>query len=179
MNKAQTVPYGWAFVFKDVALRATFAFVKDLQFCFINIDTPAYEEMVQLRMHVLLEPIGIPHSYIDPVKETNDLLIGAYEDGRLIGGCILTKISDTTVQLRQMAVASSLQKKGIGTAILHFAENTARERGYHILMMHARDTVLPFYEKCGYQVAGEQFFEVGIAHHKMQKALVRNEGLLL
>jgi predicted GNAT family N-acyltransferase len=35
--------------------------------------------------------------------------------------------------------------------------------------MHARDTVLSFYEKCGYQISGEQFFEVGIAHHKMQK----------
>jgi len=39
------------------------------------------------------------------------------------------------------------------------------------LMMHARDPVLNFYKKCGYEIYGEQFFEVGIGHHKMQKVL--------
>lgn len=125
-------------------------------------------------MKVLLEPIGIPRNYIDPLKESGDLLIGAYADGQLVGCCILTRISDTTVQLRQMAVASFLQKKGVGAAILRFAEEQAREKGYHTLMMHARDSVVPFYEKCGYKIAGDQFFEVGIGHHQMQKELLQN-----
>jgi predicted GNAT family N-acyltransferase len=38
-------------------------------------------------------------------------------------------------------------------------------------MMHARDPVIDFYKKCGYLIAGEQFFEVGMGHHKMQKQL--------
>ena len=160
--------------FRDVAAQATFAFVNNLQFCLLRTGTPAYEQMISLRMAVLLEPIGIPCSYIDPVKEASDLLIGAYADGQLAGCCILTRVSDTTVQLRQMAVASFVQKKGVGAAILSFAEDKALENGYHTLVMHARDTVLPFYEKCGYKIAGEQFFEVGIGHHKMQKELLRN-----
>ncbi len=70
-----------------------------------------------------------------------------------------------------MAVETSQQQGGIGTAIVAFAEKTAKEKGYQKLMMHARDNVLEFYKKCGYQIAGEQFFEVGIAHHKMEKHL--------
>ncbi len=37
--------------------------------------------------------------------------------------------------------------------------------------LNARDTVIPFYEKCGYCVQGEGFTEVGIAHHTMTKHL--------
>ena len=128
--------------------------------------------MVNLRMKVLLDPIGIPRSYINPTKEKDDILIGAFENEVLIGCCILTHVNETTLQLRQMAVDNSLQKKGTGTAIISFAEEVAKEKGYQTVMMHARDTVMDFYKKNGYSISGEQFFEVGIGHHRMEKKLL-------
>ena len=142
-----------------------------LQFSLIDPRTPDYEAMVALRMEVLLNPIGIPRSYINADKEAGDLLIGAFQNRQLIGCCILTRVSETTVQLRQMAVAQSLQGQGIGAAILRFAEGLAFDRGYRILLLHARDNVVPFYRKSGYVPIGEPFFEVGIGHSKMQKQL--------
>ena len=127
--------------------------------------------MVDLRMKVLLDPIGIPRSYIDPEKERMDILIGAFEKDQLIGCCILTHVDEDTLQLRQMAVDHAIQKKGIGAAIVTYAEDVAKTKGYTTLMMHARDNVLGFYKRCGYQVDGQQFFEVGIGHHKMKKQL--------
>lgn len=146
--------------------------VNTLQFQIIEPFTALYEEMVDLRMAVLLDPVGIPRSYIDPQKETNDLLIGAYRNGLLTACCILTRLDATTVQLRQMAVALAAQKTGVGRQVLLFAERLASETGYQTLIMHARDKVIPFYQKCGYEISGDQFFEVGIPHHKMQKKLV-------
>lgn len=137
----------------------------------IQTTSPAYEAMIALRMKVLLDPIGIPRSYINPEKEASDILIGAFDEDKLIGCCILTHVDNDTLQLRQMAVDNSLQQKGIGATIVSFAESIAKERGYKILMMHARDNVIPFYQKCGYSISGEQFFEVGIGHHKMEKQL--------
>jgi GNAT superfamily N-acetyltransferase len=128
-----------------------------------------YEQMIGLRVHALLEPIGVPASYIDREKEKEDIFIGAFEDHLIRGCCILTKRNDEIIHLRQMAVLPGLQGKGIGTAIIHFAERIARDRNFKILMMHARDQVIGFYEKCGYVISGEQFFEVGIGHHKMEK----------
>lgn len=145
--------------------------MRDVQFHFIKVGTPAYEQMIALRMKVLLDPIGIPRTYIDPQKEAADLLIGAYENGQLVGCCILTILSDNMVQLRQMAVDTCLQNQGIGAALLYFAEGAARQSGFHRLVLHARDTVLWFYAKCGYRIAGEPFSEVGIGHHKMEKEL--------
>ena len=146
--------------------------VNPLQFYTITPLTAAYEEMANLRMKVLLDPIGIPRSYINPEKEAEDFLIGVYANGALVGCCILTKVDDTTVQLRQMAVAAAAQKSGIGRQVLSFAERLAREKGFSNMVMHARDTVIPFYQKCGYCINGSRFFEVGIPHHKMQKNLL-------
>ena len=49
--------------------------------------------------------------------------------------------------------------------------NAVKEKGYKIVMIHARDVVIPFYLKCGYRIADEGFEEVGIPHHKMEKQL--------
>lgn len=138
----------------------------------IECGSKEYEQMVQLRLTVLLNPIGIPASYISREKEMDDILIGAFNSSEMIGCCILSKINNDVLQLRQMAVARELQGKGIGAAIVSFAENVARKKGYKILMMHARDSVLSFYEKCGYTIDGEQFNEVNIPHHKMKKELL-------
>lgn len=134
-------------------------------------DSPEYKDMVALRLNVLLRPIGIPESYINPEKEASDLLVGAFEGPMLIGCCVLTPHDTDLVQLRQMAIQPEFQGKGVGAAVVAFAEKTARERGFSRLMMHARDTVIPFYEKNGYTIAGEPFTEVGIGHHRMEKVL--------
>src|SRR5437868_3454596 len=77
-----------------------------------------YEQMVQLRIKELLDPIGIPGSYIQPAKEKEDLLIGAFEENELVGCCILTKINEHTIQLRQMAVRNAHRGRRIGAAII-------------------------------------------------------------
>ena len=130
-----------------------------------------YEEMIALRVEALLSPIGIPATYIVPEDEKDDIFIGAFENEKIIGCCVLTNKENTIVQLRQMAVHPSCQSKGIGAAILNFAEEIARERGFKILMMHARNPVIEFYKKSGYEITGEEFFEVGMGHHQMQKQL--------
>ncbi len=75
------------------------------------------------------------------------------------------------VRLRQMAVLNDLQGKGIGRALMNFAENLARDRGYKIVRMHARNNAVGFYEKMGYKVKGDQFIEITIPHYVMEKEL--------
>lgn len=135
--------------------------------------TVEYDQMVQVRIQSLLEPIGVPSSYIQPEKEKDDIFIVAFLNGKIIGCCVLTHVNVKTVQLRQMAVLEEYRGRKIGNAIIEFAEKTAREKGYSILMMHARDPVREFYKKAGYETEGEQFFEVGMGHHRMQKTLNR------
>ena len=130
-----------------------------------------YQKMVQLRMEILRKPLGLSFTKDELDKEINDILIAAFDDDLMLGCCILTKIDDRRIRLRQMAVQKNLQGKGIGESIIHFAENIARDKGFKILMMHARDTAIGFYEKYGYTIKGEQFEEVKTKHHVMEKRL--------
>jgi predicted GNAT family N-acyltransferase len=137
----------------------------------IKHNSNEYDQMITLRITQLLEPIGIPASYIEKEKEQHNLLIGAFENDEIIGCCVLTPKDNTLIQLRQMTVRQDYRGKNIGAAIVEFAEEVAKENNFSVLMMHARDPVINFYKKCGYEIEGDQFFEVGMGHHKMQKQL--------
>lgn len=127
--------------------------------------------MVNLRMEILRKPLGLSFDAADLEKEKEDVLMGAFEDEKLLGCCLLTRMDQHTMRLRQMAVPNSMQGKGIGRALMIFAENIARDLGYKKLCMHARKTALGFYEKLGYSASGEEFIEVTIPHYIMEKAL--------
>ncbi|MCC6288835.1 MAG: GNAT family N-acetyltransferase [Chitinophagaceae bacterium] len=137
----------------------------------IDHDSAEYQQMIHLRDEILRKPLGL---YFDPEeldREKDDVLIGAFEEDKLIGCCLITRSEGNTCRLRQMAVSSNLQKKGIGASLMTFAENVARDKGYETLMMHARSSAKGFYEKFGYKVIGNEFFEVTIPHYTMCKKL--------
>lgn len=127
--------------------------------------------MVDLRYEVLRKPLGLTFTSEDLEKEKDDLLFGCFEDDRLEGCCLLTKVDEKVMRLRQMAVADGLQGKGIGRVLMNFAENIARDMGNKKVMMHARKTAVGFYEKLGYKINGNEFEEVSIPHFVMEKEL--------
>lgn len=139
-----------------------------------------YREMVQLRDKILRKPLGLRFTDSYLREEINDFLIGCFdgsaqtESSPLIGCCILTPVDEEIVQLRQMAVCPSWQGTGVGKRIVSFAEEQAEKNGFKIMMMHARKTAVPFYEKLGYKIIGEEFLEVSIPHFEMQKPLSLN-----
>ena len=138
----------------------------------IDHGSTEYQQMVKLRDDILRKPLGLGFSPQELEEEKENMLIGAFEDESMLGCCMLVEENPTTVRLRQMAVLNDLQGKGIGRALMNFAENLARDRGYKILSMHARKNAIGFYEKMGYNVASEEFTEVTIPHFVMEKKLM-------
>jgi len=137
----------------------------------IDHGTPEYKQMIKLRDEILRKPLGLSFSDDELEKEKQNLLMGAYEDDQMLGCCMLVEEEPQTVRLRQMAVINDLQGKGIGKALMQFAENLARDRGYKKITMHARKNSAGFYEKMGYKKRGEEFEEITIIHFNMEKEL--------
>jgi predicted GNAT family N-acyltransferase len=73
--------------------------------------------------------------------------------------------------MRQVAIEPSLQGQGIGSSLIKYSELVARKAVYTSMVLHARDTAVPFYQKLGYQIEGDLFEEVGIPHYAMRKQL--------
>jgi ribosomal protein S18 acetylase RimI-like enzyme len=137
----------------------------------IDHGTPEYQQMVKLRDDILRKPLGLQFTPEELEEEKGHLLIAAIDDGTMRGCCMLVEENPQTVRLRQMAVTGDLQGRGIGRALMQFAENLARDRGYEVITMHARNNAVGFYEKLGYKTCSEQFEEVSIPHYVMEKKL--------
>ena len=137
----------------------------------IDHGSPEYRQMVQLRNDILRKPLGLHFTEDELEKEKDNLLVAAYEDDHMLGCCMLVEEDPQTVRLRQMAVINDLQGKGIGSALMNFAENLARDRGYKRITMHARKNAVGFYEKMGYKQIGDEFEEITIPHYVMEKQL--------
>lgn len=140
----------------------------------IDHGSKEYDQMVRLRYEILRKPLKLTFHKEDLEKEKNDILIGAFEEEKMLGCCLLTKMNKDCVRLRQMAVSNNLQGKGIGASMMNFAENLARDNGYKKMIMHARKTAVGFYEKLGYTITGKEFTEVSIPHFVMEKKLSFN-----
>ena len=137
----------------------------------LDYGSKEYQQMVKLRDDMLRKPLGLGFSALELENEKENMLIGAFEDEDMLGCCMLVEEKGDTVRLRQVAVLNDLQGKGIGRALINFAENLARDRGYKIISMHARKGTTVFFEKMGYKITSPEFMEITIQHYIMQKQL--------
>jgi predicted GNAT family N-acyltransferase len=136
----------------------------------IDYETKEYWQMINLRNEILRKPLGLLLTDEDIKNDKNNILIGAFEEDKMLGCCMLVE-KDGKVLLRQLAVKNDLQGKGIGRVLMDFAENIARDIGYREMSMQARKNVSGFYEKLGYKQVGEDFITLGIPHIIMRKKL--------
>jgi predicted GNAT family N-acyltransferase len=137
----------------------------------IDYGTEDYQKMVKMRDEILRKPLGQSFSDAELEEEKKNLLIGAFEDDQMLGCCMIVENDAAKAQLRQIAVLNNLQGKGIGRALVIFAENLARDHGYKTMCMDARKNTVHFFEKMGYKVTGDEFVKLTIPHLKMEKEL--------
>lgn len=137
----------------------------------IDHGSKEYQQMINLRNEILRKPLGLSFSDEELAKEKDDILIGAFDDDEMLACCLMTQVEKDCLRLRQIAVQDNLQGKGIGVSLMNFAEILARDKGYKKLVMHARETVVGFFEKLGYKVVGDKFTEITIPHVIMEKKL--------
>lgn len=137
----------------------------------IDYGTPEYQLMVKMRDEILRKPLGLKFSEAELEQEKDNLFIGAFEDDQMLGCCMIVENDPDQAQLRQMAVLNNLQGKGIGRALILFAENLARDHGYSTMYMHARKNTVPFFEKMGYIITSDEFIKLTIPHFEMKKEL--------
>lgn len=133
--------------------------------------TPEYDRLIDLRRAILRKPLGLTFTAEQLAAESDQLHLGAFESGRVLGCLVLRIASPGEVVMRQVAVAAEAQRRGIGTLLVEESEREARRRGFARMSLHARETAIPFYERLGYHVEGEPFTEVGLPHREMAKNL--------
>ncbi|NDP20280.1 MAG: GNAT family N-acetyltransferase [Paludibacter sp.] len=137
----------------------------------IKCNSEEYRNELKLRDEVLRKPLGMCLYDENMEAEKNDIHIGAYLNNSLVGVLILTKLNSNDLKMRQVAVKGTMQSKKIGSKMVCYAEDFAKNSGYKNMMLNARKTAVAFYEKQGYKRISDEFLEINLPHYKMSKCI--------
>lgn len=144
-----------------------------IRFIDVEFGSSRYQELLDLRYKILLQPLGL--KFLDSYREQEAtfLHIGCIDNStdKLIGGLILVPVDNEEIRVMQVAVDPARQGEGTGRKLIEYAEKTAKEIGYDRLVMHAMLSVVGFYEKLGFKQEGDMFEEKGINFVRMVKKL--------
>ncbi len=123
-----------------------------------------------LRRRVLYPGLPAAKALYPGDEDASVVHLGAFDaEARLVGCASLFPREDGTLQLRGMAVDASLQRGGVGAAIVRAAQDVAAGQRRPALWCNARLLAVGFYERQGWEVEGEQFDVPDIGPHYVMR----------
>ena len=128
-----------------------------------------FETYLQVRYEVLRKPLNLPPGSEQDDLDQEAIHVIAKDGRRIVGGGRIHFVDDKTAQVRFMAVLDQYKGQGIGAEILLNLEKFAFNQGKSKIFLNAREHVVAFYEKCGYQVVSGPTVLLGIQHYTMEK----------
>ncbi len=139
----------------------------------VEYGSKEYLEMVDLRREILRIPLGLDFSEEDLNKDNKSKLFCSFSPKNELMGCCVVDIDHekASLKIRQMAVLTLFQNKGIGSQLICSVERFAKEVKINRIYLHARKTAIFFYENSGYKVCSDEFLEVCIPHFVMEKRI--------
>jgi predicted GNAT family N-acyltransferase len=137
----------------------------------VPFGSPEYRECLKLRAAILRHPLGLNLTAEDTDGEAEQRHWAAMVSGKICGCLIVHRHGAGEMKMRQVAVDTKLQRGGVGKALVHAPEKCALDSDAKLMVLHARLTAVPFYERLGYARDGKPFIEVTVPHYRMQKVL--------
>lgn len=131
-------------------------------------------ECLKIRYAVFVGEQGVsPDLERDGYDEPNSLcdhyLI--FDGGAPVGAFRVLLDEGDAAHIGRLCVLKEHRKKGFGAAALDFCTETYGKKGFSKLALGAQCHAIPFYEKCGFEVVSDVYYDAGIPHRKMEKIL--------
>jgi GNAT superfamily N-acetyltransferase len=111
----------------------------------------AFPVVVELRRHL------DEAAFIERVRRQSHAgyeLVGAFDGETLVGVLgmrpVYTLVGGANLHVDDLVVREDVRTRGIGRALLAYAEADARARGMTAVFLDARPEAIPFYETVGY-----------------------------
>ena len=91
----------------------------------------------------------------DAMKQIEGIAVA--EIGGSIVGCLHIALENDAAHFGMLATGVSMQRRGIASALIAYAENAARAAGCSVMRIETIKEAghIPFYERFGYRVTGE------------------------
>ena len=133
-------------------------------------------QVLAIQEVVFIEEQGMSMELESEILDREAFHVLAYNQGHAVGTGRLLVLSEPPPgeqgrwgQVARMAVLRSSRGAGIGKALLETLSNEARKLGLNGLSLHAQASTQSFYEKEGFVVSSEVFYEAGVPHVEMRR----------
>ena len=135
------------------------------------IGSDLYRQALRLREAILREPLSLTITEEELADDATRQHFCAISYGVVIGTVSLKPLDETTLQLKQMAVAEDRRREQVGALLLAHAEEWGVSGGFLIMVLNARMGAEAFYARFGYLPEGDPFDENTVPHVRMTKQL--------
>ncbi|MEP6611900.1 MAG: GNAT family N-acetyltransferase [Mucilaginibacter sp.] len=122
----------------------------------------------QLRRDVLYP--AMTKREMEMPEDADGIHFGLFTENKLAGVVSLFQ-NGTVFQFRKLAVDAAMQRRGLGSEIVKYITDYARENGGTLLWCNARVDAVVFYLKLGFAQTGRFFTKKGIDYEVMEKAI--------
>lgn len=136
----------------------------DLSFKTIPYDSFEYKMAIVLRKEILQKP----EECVCQKEEVNFIHIAGYLKEELCASAVLVPENDF-IKMQRVVVKTEVQRQGIGSSLLKYCEEYAKDHLFRIIYCYSRIETIPFYIKNDYQISGEVTYKNNIPHQKMTK----------
>ena len=144
---------------------------------FITIKEPStpedFEAYYNLRWEVLRKPWEKPKgSEKDEMEDECIHAMALDESGNICGVIRLQNNGAEEGQIRYMAVKAQVRNKGVGSALIQYAEDKAKNKNLKLIVLHARENAVEFYLKNHYILIEKSYLMWNkVQHFKMERKL--------
>ena len=131
-----------------------------------------WDAYYSLRFSVLREPLNQPLGSERNEGDATGIHFALYANSEIKAIARLDQASETTSQVRFVAVEMDSHGKGYGREIMNATEHKSKELGNTKMILHARDYAVDFYLKLDYKLIEPSYklFDV-LQHFLMEKEL--------
>lgn len=124
----------------------------------------------EIRREVFIKEQGVPEELEMDDLDQDAVHVIAYVDG-IPGGCGRMLFNADEAKIGRVAVRKDMRRTGIGTGMCKLLIAIAKDNGILSIYVNAQLTAVNFYTSLGFEKEGDVFFEAGIKHVKMVRAL--------
>lgn len=135
-------------------------------------DGQGFEQAWAVRLEVFVEEQSVPVELErDDLDEVATHWLALDDDGNVVGTVRMVEEHGDTAHLGRLAVRKPARGRGVGARLVRAVEHEGRARGLTVCVLGSQVQAVPFYERLGYHVYGQEFDDAGIPHRWMRRTI--------
>ena len=134
-------------------------------------DAATLEAALCLRERVFVVEQGVPAELERDAHDATAHHVVLLDAEVAVGTGRVRLIAPTLAKIERVAVDAARRGHGVGRRVMDALEARARSLGATTARLAAQESALGFYDRLGYVAHGERFWDAGLPHRWMDKAL--------